>query len=117
MNYKFIAGQILLSSSVLIGVFLPTDTAAKPLHDRVCSFYKNDVAVERKTCKVDYFNGGMIMVVTNNGTLNFEFESGPRPSIYRFAKSNWLRKVNTNTVDLIGSEEPSVNWDSLTWSE
>lgn len=56
--------------------FLPllvmsTNAEAAPKNG-LCEFYQKERLVQKKTCMLDHYNSGLIQIITNNGTLNFQ---------------------------------------------
>ena len=117
MNSKGLLSTVPLVSILLGGIAFSQGSYASPLRDRVCSLYKGDVAVERKTCKIDYFNSGLIRVYTNNVTLDFELDSETTPTMRKFAGSYWRLSPQSNSVRAVGADAPSIPWNHLLCSE
>ncbi len=38
----------------------------------LCEFWQKERLVQKKTCMLDHYNSGLIQIITNNGTLNFQ---------------------------------------------
>jgi len=63
----------LLSVAALaaLALSIPAGAWAQPMSG-ICEFTKNYRASQKKTCLLDHYNSGLIQLITNNGTLNFE---------------------------------------------
>lgn len=121
MNLKGFLSPVSLVSILVGGIVYGQGSYASPLRDRVCSFYRGETVIERKTCKVDYFNSGSIKIYTNNGTLNFDLLSvrGKVHSL-KFKGSIWAHTSNPEKLVCMtacGTEGNKLPWYKLVWSQ
>lgn len=50
---------------------MSTNAEAAP-QNGLCEFWQKERLVQKKTCMLDHYNSGLIQIITNNGTLNFQ---------------------------------------------
>ena len=62
---------LFVTALAALALSVPAGAWAQPMSG-ICEFTKNYRASQKKTCLLDHYNSGLIQLITNNGTLNFE---------------------------------------------
>jgi hypothetical protein len=115
-----------------LGLIMP-QAYSQGFKNRQCFFYGEgqegiaSLLKERKLCQLDFYNSGIIMIVTNNGTISFYPElTTPNLVTMRHGQNGplWVRTSNIGTASWSGNTltiaEPNKNdlpFTRISWSD
>lgn len=86
--------------------------AEAALINGLCVFWQKERLVQKKTCMLDYYNSGLIQIITNNGTLNFKLHDS---RINQYNLNGQIYQLEGDVFDggtffLVRDPSTSIHW-------
>ncbi len=106
----------LLSVAVfgVLALSIPGGARVEPMNG-ICEFTKNYRVTQKKTCLLDHYNSGLIQLITNNVTLNFELHDS-RLDQYNLNGGIWYFKgaiFEGGTFVLVKDPSRGIVWTRI----
>lgn len=93
---------------------MSTNAEAAPKNG-LCEFWQKERLVQKKTCILDHYNSGLIQIITNNGTLNFQLHDS---RLYHYNLNGQIYQLKGDVFDggtffLVRDPSTSIYWSPI----